>query len=655
MSLAIIDTFPNICRDIIRSIISPRKLYQMCIEHLPSFSTDQKTCLHKIHLSNAYDSLDISLIYKLLRQFSLVPPPTKGWGNIPDKVDIKLSDDIERIRLCRNQLAHRCSTNITKVEFDNYFDQFRDIGHRIDLNFFKKTNYEYNINGHKTCRMDTQMETKYINTLKELENLRLRFEKHPIKFYWGESFERCLVNLRSMLKSETLEERRRKVRVQIIFQNEADTDRTIDILNSIKDEINDNLSGIEFIVATKGSIVLTADVLVEILEIDELFQSTLTLFLRKLLERIPTSNTESIDMLVLPVEDYTQWKVSNTIGEPVCLNFDIEAGFFETDDQIEEQLRQISDGISKNSNGCGTSIDISASLLPICLENEEAYVHSLLLDENTTTTEESFTQAQTPVKYNLPVSVSLRKQINIKNSTHESLDITSCIKIVNTLVFTDYGNNRLIICNSDGTDIHHISLSYKPHYLTEIDSNTIAVSCSDSTILIINISTGSVTSTINTSDDCWGISYNLNNLYVVIDESIIRVMDLTGKVIRTITVPSDLITDITVDRNRLVCIDTTSIYCCSLDGQLMWKFKNDKFQDLVRVTTDNAGNVYMTMYYNTSTVIVVSDDGKHHRELLTESDGLRIPRGIYFDKSENSLLVCNDYDAFLFDVKQQKK
>lgn len=96
--------------------------------------------------------------------------------------------------------------------------------------------------------------------------------------------------------------RRRKVRVQIIFQNETDTDRTIDILNSIKDEIHDNLSGIEFIVATKGSKVLTADVLVEILETDELFQSTMTLFLRKIMERIPTSNTESIDMIVLPVE-----------------------------------------------------------------------------------------------------------------------------------------------------------------------------------------------------------------------------------------------------------------------------------------------------------------------------------------------------------------
>ncbi|CAG2230180.1 unnamed protein product [Mytilus edulis] len=244
--------------------------------------------------------------------------------------------------------------------------------------------------------------------------------------------------------------------------------------------------------------------------------------------------------------------------------------------------------------------------------------------------------------------------VKYKKSDYESLLIFSCIKTGNTLVFTDV-NNRLIICNSDGTDIHHIPLSYTPYYITEIDSNTVAVSCNnDNTILIINISTRSVTSTLKTSGVCRGISYNDNNLYVVIGENIIHVMDLTGKVIRTIPVPTGGIPDITVDRDRLVCINITSIYCCSLDGKLMWEFKNDKFQDLNCVTTDNEGNVYVT-YEKTNTVVVVSEDGKHHRELLTKSDGLNRPYGIYFDKKENILFVCNytDEKVFLFDVKHK--
>ncbi|XP_052063915.1 uncharacterized protein LOC127703885 [Mytilus californianus] len=268
--------------------------------------------------------------------------------------------------------------------------------------------------------------------------------------------------------------------------------------------------------------------------------------------------------------------------------------------------------------------------------------------------EEAFVQDQSSVKTNLPVSVILRQQLNIKKSKNKSLAITSCIKTGNTLVFTDFYNYRLIICNSDGTDIHHISLSYTPYYMTVVNSNTVAVSCTpDKTILIINISTGSVTSTINIRGDCYGISYNDNNLYVVIGRSIIHVMDLTGKVIRTIPLPSHRIFDITVDRNRLVCIDETSIYNCSFYGTPIWKFKKDTFKDLRRVTTDNEGNVYVANY-NTNTVVVVSDDGQHHKEILTKSDGLNKSWGIYFDKKDKILLVSNDFDASMFDVRKNE-
>ncbi|XP_052097355.1 uncharacterized protein LOC127732361 [Mytilus californianus] len=108
--------------------------------------------------------------------------------------------------------------------------------------------------------------------------------------------------------------------------------------------------------------------------------------------------------------------------------------------------------------------------------------------------EEEFTRNQESVKTNLPVSVNLRKQLNIIKPKDEDLNINSCIKTGNTLVFVDFSQIRLIICNSDGTDIDHISLFYRPFYMTQIDSYTVAVSCIfDRTILIINIPTGSVT------------------------------------------------------------------------------------------------------------------------------------------------------------------
>lgn len=33
----------------------------------------------------------------------------------------------------------------------------------------------------------------------------VRFEKRPIKFFWGDDFDKCVMNLRSLLKDEQLE------------------------------------------------------------------------------------------------------------------------------------------------------------------------------------------------------------------------------------------------------------------------------------------------------------------------------------------------------------------------------------------------------------------------------------------------------------------
>ncbi|XP_052082921.1 uncharacterized protein LOC127720379 isoform X3 [Mytilus californianus] len=373
LSIPIIETFPNILRDVIRTIMPAKLLYQKCIPVLKTFYPEQQTNIKELQYSNTYGSLDVTLIYQLLRQFSLIPSPTKGWGRLPDKVDINLGDDIERIRFYRNKLAHRSDTKIEKNEFNEYFDEFRGIGNRMDLNFSQTTNYEEQIIGYRTCGVDTAMQAKFKNAMKEIENIKLRYEKRPIKVYWGESFDRSLMNLRSLLKDTKLEGRQ-KISVQIVFQNDADVESNIEVLNALKEEINEGLIGIEFIVATEGSVVLNVDILLEMFETDDKLLTTLTLFLEKILTRITVFPTETIDIVLLPVEENTQWNKPKTIGEQVYLEFDIEAHLLENDDIMVEQLRKISDAIFKYSNGGGTIQNITATLLPIDLDKHQ-YLH----------------------------------------------------------------------------------------------------------------------------------------------------------------------------------------------------------------------------------------------------------------------------------------
>lgn len=230
--------------------------------------------------------------------------------------------------------------------------------------------------------------------------------------------------------------------------------------------------------------------------------------------------------------------------------------------------------------------------------------------------------------------------------------IFDCVKIGNLSMFTDSLAKRIVVYNINYTYVYHITLSYKPYYIIGINNNTVAVSClEDFIILIINISLKSPTSTIKTSNSCHGISYHDNNLYVVIDTSEVHVMELTGKVLYRILLPSDGVNDITVYRNKLFCTNYKSLYCCSLDGALMWKFENDIYSSVVRITRDEAGNVYVTNS-ETHTVVVVSNNGNKYKELLNKSNGLFRPRGIHFDKEDNVLLVSNKDDgmAFIYNV-----
>ncbi|VDI05801.1 Hypothetical predicted protein [Mytilus galloprovincialis] len=148
--------------------------------------------------------------------------------------------------------------------------------------------------------------------------------------------------------------------------------------------------------------------------------------------------------------------------------------------------------------------------------------------------------------------------------------------------------------------------------MAEIDSNTVAVYDHDRNIHIMKLSTGSDISSIQLWGFCSGISYTNKSLYVL-SQGIIFVMDLTGKVSSSIHLSIDIedsddIRHITVNRDRFICTDKTSIYCFSLEGKLMWKFKHPKYEYLRQVTTDDEGNIYATSIV-TNAVTVVSGDG----------------------------------------------
>ncbi|CAC5422332.1 unnamed protein product [Mytilus coruscus] len=276
-------------------------------------------------------------------------------------------------------------------------------------------------------------------------------------------------------------------------------------------------------------------------------------------------------------------------------------------------------------------------------EHTEGSEH--LQDENQSIYEEPIINvahlgAQIPVaRQDLPVFVVLNKRINL--SADEKQSFPDCVLLENKLVFTDINNTRLVIFNEDDSDISYISLSYKPWGITGVSSDIVAVSYPWVRIIqIINICTGSVKFQQNYRNECWGLSYYEHLLYFISSSAILKICDIKGNMKDKFRLPSCDVSYVTVSDDRLFCTDRDILYCCDMLGSIIWEFKVERLKGLHGVTVDGTGNVYVAGEWSNN-VVAVSPNGKRCRVILTSADGIDAPRGIYFDKNENRLIVCN--------------
>ncbi|CAC5404943.1 TRIM71 [Mytilus coruscus] len=94
-----------------------------------------------------------------------------------------------------------------------------------------------------------------------------------------------------------------------------------------------------------------------------------------------------------------------------------------------------------------------------------------------------------------------------------------------------------------------------------------------------------------------------------------------------------------------------SVVCCHRNGSRVWTFKDDSVLKFPRgITVDNDGIVFV-VGQESSNMLIISNDGTHHKEILTEKDGLSGASAIFFDKQKKELLVANlKQRAFLYNV-----
>lgn len=271
-------------------------------------------------------------------------------------------------------------------------------------------------------------------------------------------------------------------------------------------------------------------------------------------------------------------------------------------------------------------------------------------------------QAQLILPKTVPVSIeSIQVQLKQTIKTESSYVRGCCILHDGRFVFTYPELNKVDIVKQDGSlDFSlHETAAYGIAYNDE--DNTIAVSSRwnkiGKQITIIDLTEQKVKKTISPGGQTDGIVVTNKKLLYHIQNKAIRAMDLTDESTRDITTAQNMNTTINIavsgDKLYYSSYHYHTVVCCDMQGTTQWTFKNEKvLKNPSGISADSDGNVYV-VGNRTNNVVVISSDGRTHRELLSINDGLKSPYSINFGRSTNHLLVANILDkAYLYYISR---
>ncbi|XP_063402421.1 uncharacterized protein LOC134686676 [Mytilus trossulus] len=249
--------------------------------------------------------------------------------------------------------------------------------------------------------------------------------------------------------------------------------------------------------------------------------------------------------------------------------------------------------------------------------------------------------------------LTLQKRINTDLSNMRGCSILPDGR----MVFSSFSEKKISVLKSDGSTDFEMSNVCGTFDVVFIGNECIAVTSSSysNEMNIINIKENKLTKTIKVHSDNDGVAYNDGHLIYCAREKGLQMISLSDESTSNV-INHELsgLSYVTTFGDKLCYTDYNedSVTCCDFHGKIMWKFSDISVLDTpYGICVDNDGNVFVVGYHSHN-VVVISRDGKQHRQLLSSDDGLKYPRALHYDQSTNKILVANEFnDAFLYEAK----
>ncbi|XP_061191675.1 uncharacterized protein LOC133199872 [Saccostrea echinata] len=139
MGIASVDEIKVVLADILRCEIKPEDLPKS-VSSCSEFTTgrrklrpeQKRLCCPSPTVVPDYNKFDVSLLYTLIRNLCPQLKPTQDWGKTPSITDLQVGDDIERLRVFRNEMfAHLDSSCVEDVVFTSKWQDLEQIFQRM--------------------------------------------------------------------------------------------------------------------------------------------------------------------------------------------------------------------------------------------------------------------------------------------------------------------------------------------------------------------------------------------------------------------------------------------------------------------------------------------------------------------------------------------
>jgi hypothetical protein len=116
--------------------------------------------------------LDISLLYRILRNICNIPKHRAGWGKTPVPGDYCVSACIERIRIHRNStLGHSKDGTINDAEFKDLWNELKKSVLEIENNVIGSDTYERQIDHLHDCDLNPTKVKEYVAQIRRIRGI----------------------------------------------------------------------------------------------------------------------------------------------------------------------------------------------------------------------------------------------------------------------------------------------------------------------------------------------------------------------------------------------------------------------------------------------------------------------------------------------------